>query len=191
MLDHHNICWTVDSLRSGASTSTRPARAIVSYLPMAHIAERMITHYGGIAFGYEVTTCADIRLPRRRARRDATQHLLFGVPRTFEKIHSTVQAVLAADPGRAEQFAHALDDRRAGRRAPRSRRGRVPADLAAEYERVDAEVLRPARQLLGLDELRLAVTGGGADPGRGAPVLPQRWACRSRSSTGCRSRPAR
>ena len=35
---------------------------IVSYLPMAHIAERVTTHYGGIAFAYEVTTCADIRL---------------------------------------------------------------------------------------------------------------------------------
>jgi long-chain acyl-CoA synthetase len=36
--------------------------------------------------------------------------------------------------------------------------------LNAEYERVDGESLRPARQLLGLDELRLAVTAAAPIP---------------------------
>ena len=61
MLDHHNICWTIDSLREALGFAPDRFR-IVSYLPMAHIAERVVTHYGGIAFAYEVTTCPDIRL---------------------------------------------------------------------------------------------------------------------------------
>ena len=89
--------------------------------------------------------------PRCRARCRRKPQMLFGVPRTFEKIHSTVQAVLAADPGRAEVFAQALD---VGAQVAEHRaRGEQPsAELAAEYERVDAESLRPARQLLGLDD---------------------------------------
>src|SRR4051812_17843562 len=161
MLDHHNICWTVDSLRRALGFAPDRSR-IVSYLPMAHIAERITTHYAGIAFAYEVTTCADIRL-LGAALAETRPHILFGVPRTFEKIHSTVQAVLAADPARAEVFAQALA---VGARVAehRARGEEVSVELAAEYAKVDAEDLRPARQLLGLDDLRAAVTSAAPIP---------------------------
>jgi long-chain acyl-CoA synthetase len=161
MLDHHNVCWTVDSLRAAIDFAPDRSR-LVSYLPMAHIAERVTTHYGGIAFAYEVTTCADIRLLGALLA-ETRPHILFGVPRTFEKIHSTVQAVLAADAGRAEVFAQALE---VGARVAelRARGEGLSVELAAEYERVDAESLRPARQLLGLDEVRLAVTAAAPIP---------------------------
>jgi len=161
MLDHRNICWTVDSLRTALGFAPDRSR-IVSYLPMAHIAERLTTHYSGIAFAYEVTTCADIRR-LGAALAETRPQILFGVPRTFEKIHSGVQAVLAADPGRAEVFAQALAI--GGRVAEcRARGEELSIELAAEYDRVDAESLRPARQLLGLDDLRCAVTGAAPIP---------------------------
>jgi long-chain acyl-CoA synthetase len=129
---------------------------------MAHIAERVTTHYGGIAFAYEVTTCPDIRLLGATLAETRPQ-ILFGVPRTYEKIHSAVQAVLAADPGRAEVFARALDV--GGQVAALRARGEeLSIELAAEYEKVDAESLRPARQLLGLDEVRVAVTSAAPIP---------------------------
>jgi long-chain acyl-CoA synthetase len=161
MLDHHNICWTVDSLRKALGFAPDRSR-IVSYLPMAHIAERVTTHYSGIAFAYEVSTCPDIRLLGAMLAETRPQ-ILFGVPRTFEKIHSTVQAVLAADPGRAEVFAQALA---VGAQVAehRARGEELSDELAAEYERVDAESLRPARQLLGLDDLRCAVTAAAPIP---------------------------
>jgi long-chain acyl-CoA synthetase len=161
MLDHHNICFTADSLRDALGFAPDRSR-IVSYLPMAHIAERMTTYYAGIAFAYEVTTCADIRL-LGAALAETRPQILFGVPRTFEKIHSAVQAVLAADPGRAEVFAEALA---VGARVAehRARGEDLSIELAAEYEKVDAESLRPARQLLGLDDLRIAVTSAAPIP---------------------------
>jgi long-chain acyl-CoA synthetase len=161
MLDHHNITWTVDSLREALGFAPDRSR-IVSYLPMAHIAERVTTHYAGIAFAYEVTTCADIRLLGATLAETKPQ-ILFGVPRTFEKIHSTVQAVLASDPARAEVFGRALE---VGARVAehRSRGEELSVELAAEYEQADAESLRPARQLLGLDDLRVAVTSAAPIP---------------------------
>jgi long-subunit acyl-CoA synthetase (AMP-forming) len=161
MLDHANICWTVDSLREALGFAPERSR-IVSYLPMAHIAERVTTHYSGIAFAYEVTTCADIRLLGATLAETRPQ-ILFGVPRTYEKIHSAVQAVLASDPGRAEVFARALA---VGARVAehRARSEALSTELAAEYERVDAESLRPARQLLGLDDVRIAVTAAAPIP---------------------------
>ena len=137
MLDHANVCWTVDSLRHALGFSPEGFR-IVSYLPMAHIAERMTTHYSGIALGYEVTTCPDIRLLGSYLNETRPQ-LLFGVPRTYEKIHSAVRAFLATDADRAAAFDQAL-------------------------ERGDDEVLRPVRQLLGLDAVECAVTAAAPIP---------------------------
>jgi len=155
MLDHRNICWTVDSLRAALDFDPERSR-IVSYLPMAHIAERVTSHYGGIEFAYEVTTCDDIRL-LGAVLAETRPQILFGVPRTYEKIHSAVQAALAADPGRAEAFTQALTI--GARVAEHRARGEdLSIELAAEYERVDAASLRPARQLLGLDDVRIAVT---------------------------------
>ncbi len=155
MLDHANVTWTVDSLETRLGRDVTGYR-IVSYLPMAHIAERLVTHYGGIHFAFEVTTVADIRM--LGAELGATRpELLFGVPRTWEKIHSGIQAVLAVDPARAEVFRHALD--LGARVAALRAEGREPdAALRAEHEHAEQEVLRPARQLLGLDDVQFAVT---------------------------------
>jgi long-chain acyl-CoA synthetase len=161
MLDHDNICWTVDSLRDALAFEMDRSR-IVSYLPMAHIAERVTTHYGGVAFAYEVTTCADIHLLGATLAATRPQ-ILFGVPRTFEKIHSAVQAVLAVDPGQAERFTRALAV--GAQVAEHHARDEPPSTaLSEEYERVDAESLRPARQLLGLDDVRVAVTSAAPIP---------------------------
>ena len=161
MLDHDNITFTVESLHLALGISTDRSR-IVSYLPMAHIAERVTSHYGGIAYAYEVTTCRDIhQLGATLA--DTRPEVLFGVPRTFEKIHSAVQAVLATDASQAERFAQALAV--GARVAELTARGdAIPADLVAEHERADRESLRPARQLLGLDDVRVAVTSAAPIP---------------------------
>ena len=187
MLDHANICWTIESLRLALPFSSEGFR-LVSYLPMAHIAERVTTHYGGLVNGYEVTTCPDLHFLANYLR-ETEPELLFGVPRTYEKIHSGIRAVLAADPAKSEEFDRALavglevDAVRVG--------GDDPAtDLARAFEEVDAAMLRPVRQLLGLDALRVAVTAARRSPSRSCSSSV-RWVCRSRRCTDSRSRRAR
>jgi long-subunit acyl-CoA synthetase (AMP-forming) len=161
MLDHANICWTVDSIAAALDFSPEGYR-IVSYLPMAHIAERLTTHYAGMVFGYEVTTCPDIRqLGATLAA--ARPQILFGVPRTYEKIHSGIQAALAIDASRAEAFAEALE---VGARVAdaQARDADIPSALQREFDEVDANVLRPVRQLLGLDAVDVAVTAAAPIP---------------------------
>ena len=46
--------------KANAATGLAAGARVVSYLPMAHIAERVTTHYGGVVNGYEVTTCPDL-----------------------------------------------------------------------------------------------------------------------------------
>src|SRR5207237_8016748 len=83
---------------------------VVSYLPMAHIAERSCTHYLPIMFGFTVTCCPDARevisyLPEVRPT------WFFAVPRIFEKLKAAMEAGMEAEQDEArKKFAkHALE----------------------------------------------------------------------------------
>jgi long-chain acyl-CoA synthetase len=161
MLDHANIVWTIESLRLALPFSSEGFR-LVSYLPMAHIAERVVTHYGGVVNGYEVTTCPDLHYLASYLG-EARPELLFGVPRTYEKIHSGIRAVLAADPVKNEEFDRALA---VGLEvdAVRVRGDAVAPELERAFQDADTSLLGPVRQLLGLDALRIAVTAAAPIP---------------------------
>ena len=109
MITHQNVAWTVESLQAGASTSTTYAgKRLVSYLPMAHIAERMTSHYQQAFLGYEVTCCpnpGDVAAYAREVR----PQLMFGVPRVWEKLYGGVMGALGADPEKAAQFNGAVE----------------------------------------------------------------------------------
>jgi long-chain acyl-CoA synthetase len=161
MLDHTNILWTDECLRAALPFSPDGFR-LVSYLPMAHIAERMTSHYGAVAHGYEITTCPDIRALAWYLGQTRPE-LFFGVPRTFEKLHAGIRALLAADPDNEAVFDRAIA---VGRHAAHARAygDELPNDVAAQYEQAERETLRPARELLGLDAVRVAVTSAAPIP---------------------------
>jgi long-chain acyl-CoA synthetase len=138
MLDHANVCWTAESLRLTLAHVAAEGRRLVSYLPMAHIAERMTSYYQQALLGYEVTTCPEpgevaSYLPQVRPE------IMFAVPRIWEKVYAGIQAVVTADPQQKEAFERAL-------------------------ETGDDAVLRPVRDLLGLDQAISAITGAAPIP---------------------------
>jgi long-chain acyl-CoA synthetase len=128
----------------------------VSYLPLAHIAERMYSIYAAIARGGHVYFCRDAaRLAAATSVARPTG--FFGVPRVWEKIQAAIKAGLAAeqDPARRAVVGRAMD---VGRRyIEGTQMGRaVPAELAGAFRQADARVLQPIRALAGLG----AVTRG-------------------------------
>jgi long-chain acyl-CoA synthetase len=161
MLDHANICWTIESTRLAMDISVEGYR-LVSYLPMAHIAERMTSHYSGVAFGYELTTCPDIRF-LGAALGETRPQVFFGVPRTYEKMHGIVRSLLATDPEKDAAFDRALAVGRLAAEA-RARGEELAGDLARRHEQVDAEILHPVLELLGLDAVEVAVSGAAPIP---------------------------
>lgn len=160
MLDHTNVCWTVESFREAFASDPTGWKA-VSYLPMAHIAERMSSYYMSVSFGYEVTTCPD---PTQIvAYLGATRPtVFFAVPRIWEKAYASLNAAVAADPERAAAFRHALD---IGWEASqyRARNEELPAELAARFEQADAS-LAMVRGMIGLDQAIMAITGAAPIP---------------------------
>ena len=59
MISQYNVVYTVESLSRCIAFDTYVGRRALSYLPMAHIAERMTSHYQGAILGYTVHCCPD------------------------------------------------------------------------------------------------------------------------------------
>ena len=138
---------------------------LVSYLPMAHIAERGLCHYRGMLSGSQVTSLADAKgLPGALA--DARPTILFGVPRVWEKLKAGIETLAAYEPDQARRQAVAEAFRVAHEHAEAAQAGQVPAGLAEAYRQADEQVLSKIRQLLGLDQVQLALSGA-------APIAPE------------------
>ncbi len=161
MISHYNVVWTAESILRAFETdrSDLEGMRIVSYLPMAHIAERMTSHYLGITSAYEVSSCPD---PTQIATYfgEAKPHIAFGVPRVWEKIHAGVQAALYADPDKKTKFGEAV----AAARPIVAKQTLEGAAALSDEERqmiefLDAVAFSTVRGLLGLDEMRFAISG--------------------------------
>jgi long-chain acyl-CoA synthetase len=163
MLTHRNIMWTVQSLLHciGWERSQLPGKRMVSYLPMAHIAERMTSHYQGIVGGYEVTTCPEPSMIADYLRH-AKPNIFFGVPRVFEKVYAGVNAALAADPEKGQQFNDAVE---AAKPIVEAKTWGEPTDeQLATYDFLDQVAFSGVRALIGMDEVELAITGAAPLP---------------------------
>jgi long-chain acyl-CoA synthetase len=68
----------------------------ISYLPLAHIAERMFSHYLACRQTVTVTYVRDYR-KMAAALPVARPHVFFGVPRIWEKMYSTIRARAEAE----------------------------------------------------------------------------------------------
>ena len=161
MLTHSNVVWTVECLRMAMPEIGTLGRRMISYLPMAHIAERITSHYQGLTLGYEVTTCPEPTLIAKYLP-EVRPEIFFAVPRVWEKIHAGVLALAGANPDQKAMLDAALP---IGERVAehRARDEELPEDLAKEYEGIKP-VCEFVTGLLGLDQIKTAITGAAPIP---------------------------
>jgi long-chain acyl-CoA synthetase len=142
-----------------------PGDRLISYLPLAHIAERMSSHYSPMLTGVQVTPLADAKA-LLSALTDVRPTIFGGVPRVWEKLKAGIETLVAYEPDQARRQA-VQDAFQVGLRyVDATLAGEVPAGLAEAYQRADEQVLSGIRLLLGLDQVRAAVSGA-------APIAPE------------------
>ena len=169
MITHRNVVWTAEGYLRMLDVEPVGFRAI-SYLPMAHIAERMSTHYLAVMGGYEVTDCPDPGQIAAYAR-EVRPQIMFGVPRVWEKIYAGVQAALGADPEKKAKFDEAV-----AAAIPISERrtlGTATAEDDATYQFLDEVAFAGVRALVGLDAVRVRHLRRRADPRRAHQLVPR------------------
>jgi long-chain acyl-CoA synthetase len=130
---------------------------LVSWLPMAHIAERNCTHYLPMFTGFTTTCCPDPRqvvayLPEVRPT------WFFAVPRIWEKLKAAIEAGVEAEQDeekkRATKWALDLGLRRV--------RGEEVDEQ--EHAKADELVLSKIRSMLGLDRVESVNVGAAPTP---------------------------
>jgi long-chain acyl-CoA synthetase len=135
-----------------------------SFLPTAHIADRMCCLYIQEMFGTQVTTVSD---PRAivSALPDVRPTVWGAVPRVWEKLKAGIEFTVSNETDETKRAALQWAMSVADKRAKALIAGEVLADdVAAEWAQADDLVLSKLREKLGFGELRWAVSGAAPIP---------------------------
>jgi long-chain acyl-CoA synthetase len=161
MINQYNVVYTVESLRQCIDFDEFLGKRAVSYLPMAHIAERMMSHYQFAILGYSVYCCPD---PNQLSAylKEVHPEIMFGVPRVWEKIYNAVNAALALDPEKKSKFDDGVAAAIAIKRAELD--GTITQEQRDTWAFLDAVAFSAVRGLVGLDSVQVAVTGAAPIP---------------------------
>jgi long-chain acyl-CoA synthetase len=163
ILTHRNLTWTVAAtmLAHYGSEDDR----LISYLPLAHVLERVVSHMRQLQVGCQVYFSPSVDRVREVACQVHPTYMT-SVPRLWEKMYAGVRAKIHEVEGpRRAVLAFAL---RAGAARTRAyERRRPPAALTRwRWALADRLVFRSIRRNLGLDQARVCISGS-------APITPE------------------
>ncbi|MFC5175994.1 AMP-dependent synthetase/ligase [Nocardioides taihuensis] len=160
VLSHHNVLYEAVSTLEAAGLGG-PQRQI-SYLPFAHIAERVLGIYGPQLEGGHIHCLGD---PAQLLGALGEVHptAFFGVPRVWEKIKTGISAKLAADPN-PDNVKLVEDSMKAGLAWVSAQEvgGTMTPEIEEAYRQADEAILGFLKLLLGLDQVQWA--GSAAAP---------------------------
>ncbi len=137
-----------------------PGARVISWLPAAHIAERMAHHYIPVIYAGTITCCPNPRevlsyLPQVRPT------WFFAVPRIWEKLKAGLETMQAAQPPEQQEAVQAALAAAIERVRLRQQGQPVPEELEATVAQADEQMFSKLREMLGLDQA-IAVNVGAA-----------------------------
>lgn len=165
IITHANALYELETARAGGNAPMHVRW--VSYLPLAHIAERMFTLYIAIGNATHTYFCHEAATQLVPTMGAVKPTAFFGVPRIFEKVMAGIQALLAGEQNEDRKAAVAAAMATGLEYVHSCEYGQsTPAELAGRFAAADEQILRPIRSLLGLGETEIVVSGA-------APLPPE------------------
>ncbi|HEX5310944.1 long-chain fatty acid--CoA ligase [Aquabacterium sp.] len=156
VLTHANLSWSAQSL-CGALGATADQR-VISYLPLAHVAEQMISVHSPALQGFPVYFARKLEELSDHLK-EVRPTIFFGVPRVWEKMHAGITAKLDAATGAKAHLARwALDV--ASQWHELRLKGEMPGPWVTLKMRVaEALILKKVKAAIGLDQAHMLATG--------------------------------
>ena len=152
MLSHHNALWTARAVID--NFATEPTDDLVSYLPLSHIAEQLLSLFGPLVIGGCVWFAESLeKLPENL--REIRPHFLFGVPRVWEKIQAGIEAAAAGNSG----FKRKLGSWARGKGLAGGYADQAGRPRPFLYGLANRLVFSKVRERLGLDRARICAVG--------------------------------
>jgi long-chain acyl-CoA synthetase len=163
VITHHNVLWTVESVERTIKLPKHPR--LVSFLPLAHIAERVASHYLGMFYVGEVWYCPDMAEVLEYVR-EAKPTLFVAAPRVYERFQAGLMARLEGEEGLKKTLA--MTAIKTGEEVVRLRQAGkpVPYLTAVKHKLLDRVVLTKILDGLGMGEVFIAISTA-------APIAPE------------------
>jgi long-subunit acyl-CoA synthetase (AMP-forming) len=151
MISHGNLTWVAEALLG--VTDLGPGDHTISYLPLSHVAEQILTIYGPMSYGGQITFAESLETVGATLS-DVHPTSFFGVPRVWEKIQAKMEAAGASSPPLRRRIARWA--RTVGLRGGYAMQtgGRVPLS----YRLADRVVFSKVKARLGLDRAKICAT---------------------------------
>jgi long-chain acyl-CoA synthetase len=162
MLTHRNLTWTAQATMECLPGS--PDDRVLSYLPLAHVLERVVSHLRQVASGCRIYFCPSIDQVMPLVR-EVHPTYFTSVPRLWEKIYAGIRARMDHVTGLRRMVRDWALQAAARKTEVYERRSSPSAFMRGQWALADALVFRKIREQLGFDRIRICVSGS-------APVSP-------------------
>jgi long-subunit acyl-CoA synthetase (AMP-forming) len=150
-LSHHNVVWTAAQVAAAYAVSATDD--LVSYLPLSHIAEQVVSLHTPMAVG-GCSWFAESLETLRDNLVEVRPHFFFAVPRVWEKMQAGIQAAGAQNSGLKKKIAAWA--RGVGAAAGRAEQAGQSKPFL--YPLARKLVFSKVRERLGLDRARIVAT---------------------------------
>ncbi|WP_223632798.1 long-chain fatty acid--CoA ligase [Corallococcus sp. EGB] len=156
-LSHRNLAWTSKQLCDTLGFKDMEDERLVSYLPLSHIAEQIVSLHSPLLMGTQVYF-ADSLDALGKNLTQVRPTIFFAVPRVWEKFKTKAEEGLAAQPPMKRRLVEWARAAALERNTRMLNQERVPSLMEAKFALARRLVFEPLKTRIGLEKAKLFST---------------------------------